>query len=482
MRLRLSSLAVIVAATVAVIVPVTVGAGCSGPVEADATAGSALISRRPLADFVGISSGGVSDDLLARIDALGLHRLRTDFDWQAIEPARGTWRWSHYDEVVQQAGAHGIALLGILDYGAAWANPVVYRASGDAAAPPDRLVDFADFARAVTARYPTVTAFEIWNEPNNGGRFWHSAPHAGTPTTVDFAPRATTGLYGDPGLFAHLVATTMTAVREGGGAPLLAPGGTIFLWEPPVAVAGNNSGPDFMKAAFAAVPGLAAASDAVTLHGYEAYPPDAPPESEAWEWGTLNVQLGDKIAHMTATFRAAGQPARPVWLTEIGWPNRNGVDEAKQARWLVRSIVLAALDGADLVYLYTLYDSAKNDDSGAFDLAPEAYFGLVRVDGTPKLSYVALQRLMALLGGHHVVARVPANDPQNAGYIVRLVDGGGRPAWIAWDSLEPGWLGAPSFRWTLPPNTSCIRLDGGGCTIASGQVIVDATPVYVIAR
>jgi hypothetical protein len=462
---------------------VVVAAGCLGFRE-EATGGAGLTARRPLADFVGISTGSVDGDLLQRIVALGLHRLRTDFNWQAIEPQRGRFNFSHYDGVVHEASGAGVALLGILDYGASWANPVAYGPGGDASAPPDRLADFAAYARAVAARYPSVGGYEIWNEPNAGARFWHSAAHPGSSATLDFAPRVATGTYGDPGLFAHLVAATMADVRSlGTGAPLLAPGGTVFLWEPPVGVAGNNSGPDFMKAAFAAAPGLAAASDAVTLHGYEAYPPDSPPESQSFAWGTTNVQLGDKIAEMRATFHAAGQATTaPVWLTEIGWPNRNGVDEEKQARWLVRSIILAQLDGADLIYLYTMYDSAKNDDTGAFDLSPEAYFGLLHVDGTPKVVYRALQRLMTLLGGYHVVERVPANDPENAGYVVRLADGAGHQAWIAWDSLEPGWFHTPTFSWPLPPNASCVTLDGGSCAISGGKVTVAAAPVYIIAR
>jgi hypothetical protein len=172
----------------------------------------------------------------------------------------------------------------------------------------------------------------------------------------------------------------------------------------------------------------------VTLHGYDAYPPQSEPESEASENLTKNLQLGAKIARMRSTFQAAGTAAnRPEWLTEIGWPTWGQVDEGKQARWLIRSIVLSGLNGADLVYLYTLYDG-DNPKSPP----PENHFGLLRLDHSPKQAYQAVQNFISKLGNYRIVSRLPVQDPKNSVYIVQLTDPAGRSAYVVWDSIESG--------------------------------------------
>ena len=457
---------------------------------------------RTMNDLVGIAAGVDSDrsvqtKLLKMIVDLGLHRVRVDFTWDDIEHKQGPRNWGRYEDFVNAAVNKHIDILGILDYGVAWANKAVYAPDGDTQAPPDQFKDFTDYAKAVVEQYKgRVKAYEIWNEPNNGGAFWHSAcpnfpvqpcpgedrnplPQADGSEVkgVDHTPRTrNTGVYGDPGLFGALTIATMNAIRGmnlGTDTPLLAPGGTIFLWEPFFGVRGNNSGPDFMKAAFAPPnQQLGSLSDAITLHGYDAYPPSSEPESAGPDLGTRNVQLGDKVAQMKATFTAAGtSPNKPVWLTEIGWTTIPPVDEGKQARWLIRSIVLAALSGVDLMYIYEMSDTPSN-------FPPEAHFGLVGQDGKPKEAYRAIQLFMQKLGSYRVESRVPAHDPQNTVYIVQMADPHGHQAWVVWDSYDAG----TGFTWKLPANTTCEGLLGGFCASSNGELAVNSTPVYVVAR
>jgi len=463
-----------------------------------------------MADLVGIASGtnhpndgdiGSSNDseqadLLAKVTGLGLHRIRIDFTWKNIQPNPTAWNWGRYDAFVTKARDAHVDILGILDYGAAWANKVVYPLDGDVQAPPDQFKDFTDSAKAVVEQYKgTVKAYEIWNEPNNGGSFWHSAcpllerdpassPCTGQVERVNHSPRArNTGVYGDPGLFGALSVETINAIRGDpklprDDIPLLAPGGTIFLWEPFVGSHGNNSGPDFMKAAFAANRQLGSLSDAVTLHGYDAYPPSSEPESAGPDLGTTNVQLGDKVAQMKATFTAAGtSPGKPVWLTEIGWPTYVPVDEGTQARWLIRSIALAALNGVDLMYIYNMYDGPSGP-LGTPSASPEDHFGLVNHDGKEKQAYTAIRFFMQKLGSYRVQSRIPAHDSKNSVYIVQMADANGHQAWVVWDSIEAG----TGFTWKLPANATCSGFSGGTCHVNNGELAVDSTPVYVMAH
>jgi len=299
-------------------------------------------------------------------------------------------------------------------------------------------------------------------------------------TGVSHAPRReATGVYGDPDLFGALTVDTIKAIRGDGqlprdDIPLLAPGGTIFLWEPFIGLAGNTSGPDFMNEAFSANPQLRSLSDAVTLHGYNAYPPSSEPENAGLDSGTTKVQLGDKIAKMKAAFTANGAaPSKPVWLTEIGWPTFGFVDEELQARWLIRSIVLAALDGVDRMYIYKMYDGTS--------ASPEDHFGLVGQDRkAKKTAYVAIQRFMQELGSLRVQSRIPAHDVRNSAYIVQLADGSGPQAWVVWDSASDH--GGNFFRWKLPANTSCEGMFGEPCAFSpNGELEATAEPVYVVA-
>jgi hypothetical protein len=450
-----------------------------------------------MADLVGIAwgvdeNGSAQAELLDKIVNLGLHRVRVDFPWDLIEPNKGQWNWGRYEDFVAAAARRHVDILGILDYGVKWANTGVYPPKGDSKAPPDDFKDFTDYAKAVVEHFKgrpgAPKAYEIWNEPNAGALNWHeptcqSHTIRGSTTLcpstgVSHAPRhEATGVYGDADLFGALTAASISTIKGdkqlGQDIPLLAPGGTVFLWEPFVVIAGNESGPDFMNDAFKTNPQLASLSDAVTLHGYDAYPPSSEPENALPESGTINVQLGDKIAKMKATFTAHGtSPSKPVWLTEIGWPT-SSVDETAQARWLIRSIMLAALNGVDRMYIYKMYDGPS--------ASAEDHFGLVGQDrNAKKKAYLAIQRFMQELGSLRVQSRIPAHDVRNSAYIVQLADGSGPQAWVVWDSASDH--GGNFFRWKLPANTSCEGMFGEPCAFSpNGELEATAEPVYVVA-
>lgn len=140
---------------------------------------------RPLHSLLGISADlplGADPTSVARrkasLDAaidLGGVMIRRDFAWNDIEPMKGMSDYSGYDRVVNDATLRGVRLLPILDYGVKWANA----AATDEYFPPTDPADFARFAGATAQRYQgKMVAWEVWNEPNNGFRFWKGAPSA----------------------------------------------------------------------------------------------------------------------------------------------------------------------------------------------------------------------------------------------------------------------------------------------------------------
>ncbi len=90
--------------------------------------------------------------------AAGVKWTREEFHWNWIEPTRGEYDFSFFDELVDVATAHGIQIYGIAAYWTDWTGP-----------PKDQrfIGPYCDFLRTLATRYKgRVRHWEIWNEPN----------------------------------------------------------------------------------------------------------------------------------------------------------------------------------------------------------------------------------------------------------------------------------------------------------------------------
>jgi hypothetical protein len=428
--------------------------------------GTAEVPRHPsllvLSDIVGLSTHiALGNDAASvaerafewsKLAELGVHRLRTDFTWSAIEPQRGSFDFSGYDTLVSEAQQHGVSLLAILDYGVTWATSV---SGADDYYPPDHSSDFAAYAVAVANRYAgKVGEYEVWNEPNAGFHFWK-------PT-----------LNGDPaGYGALLLSANQALIAAKPGLPV-AYAGTVYNDLVP--------GPTFVAQSFAKTPMLAPSLDAFAMHAYETYPPSRGPESAVGQ----EVPLVDKVATMSGVLAAAGAHDPPIWITEIGWPVTTEDSLAQQARYTVRAIVLGALAGAQRIYLYTLLDGPNPN---AFP--PEDAFGLCTYSdfsadaGTPmeKPAFVAVKTLLGTIGDFAVGERLPAS-PSDV-YLVQLYGKLGARAWVAWRATD----GAVPTSVTIPAGgtLSVTRIDGTTTMVqATGSnytLQVGPDPVIVIS-
>ncbi len=442
---------------------------------ADATADTALIpppvARAPsalaLQDIVGLSShpalGAEPAAVKERafewnaMKQLGIHRLRTDFRFSAIEPQPAVWDFSAYDPLVSEAAAHGVNLLALLDATAPWATPVVNAGDGY---PPKDPQDFATFAAKVADRYKaTVSEYEVWNEPNNGVTFWKADQFAG-----------------EPDKYAALFLLANQDIHAAQPTAQVAFGAILYHFI-------VSSGPEFLANALQATPALAAAIGVFSLHPYPLYPPVSSPESAVGD----EVPLPTQIATMNGLLAAAGASTAtvPFWLTELGWSTTSQLTPAQQARYTVRAVVLSALAGADRLYLYTLLD-----DANAF--GAEGDFGLMTpgdVTGTgsgippqPKPAFVALQTLLQTVGGFHVAAQVPQPGAPGA-WLVRL-EQAGQVACVAWrteDATTPTTVQLP-----FGGKVRVTQLDGtfhdDAAAAGNYVVAVGADPVIVTQR
>jgi hypothetical protein len=227
-----------------------------------------------------------------------------------------------------------------------------------------------------------VPAWEIWNEPNNFlSGFWKPSP--------------------DPARYAELASLAARAIGRADRQARIVTGGLAPTFD--FLVYGKDWG--FITAATAAVPGWLRPFDAAALHPYT-YFQAPPPEDES------HLPGGPSVVHQMADFsdrlREAHATRLPLWITEIGWhtaPDSGtplfppGVSELDQARFLVRSTVLAVAEGAERVCWYTLLDYANELHD------KEAAFGLFRYQAVPtpdaldpKVAYAAATVLAHVLG------------------------------------------------------------------------------------
>lgn len=371
----------------------------------------------------------------------GVRAIRLDINWTAIEPPGPPlhdYDFSGVDREVKAITDAGLQVIGLLGYG----HPDYSRAGGVVAQtplaggvppfyvgntsyfPPDNPQDFATFTRAVVRHYaPTghFVGWEIWNEENEGWRFWE--PHE------------------DPAAYARLLCAAYDAIKPLDPATPVAFGGVFY---PAVAGAPGMSGPDFVKAAYASNPQLGSCFDAMAYHPYP-YPFTAP---------ELDVPVRGSVLAAADGMRAALPPedrSKPLWITEVGWPTHDrtyGVPEAKQAQYIARTALASFAQGIPVVNFYTYGDYA--DPTGANQ---EAWFGFVRPDGSFKPSYYALKTFADTFRGTHFVRDLSARLGMppgklmtgGRGFALRYARGRTRitAVWYANESVAEGQGPAP---------------------------------------
>lgn len=420
---------------------------------------------RPLHELCGIASNPGDMPLGADARAQALRKgyldaagdlggvmIRRDFRWAELEPERGRFAFDGYDALVDEANARGVRLLGLLAYGTPWANASTV--GGRDTFPPTDPADFAAFARTVAMRYRgKVAAWEIWNEPNNGFRFWE-------PT-----------LSGDPAAYATLLARAHAAVVEVSPETPVLLGGTVFT---PQLIEGAIP---WLEEAYAASPDLARSFEIAGIHTYAMYPPQRAPELGEGADPPLEAKLQ---MHSWLLAQHGGQD-KPLWITELGWPVYGDVDREGQARLTTRATILAARAGAGAIFWYTLRDGPHPDQ-----FPPEDAFGLVGndqdpdagKDATPKPVYLALRSLLHVVGERSATTvAAPLAQLPSDGYAV-VFRGASLPDVIA--------------AWTVTTPSTAITIDRPGDVLdeygasrgsvpAGGTIMIGPDVTYVIA-
>ena len=270
---------------------------------------------------------------IADLKKLGIKSLRTGISW-ADWHNEGTQEW--FDWLFPQLDKH-LDILPCFLY-----TPPSMGEMERTSAPPKNLKSYADFIDVMITRYGDYFDWvELWNEPNNKIEY---------DFTLDYSWNK----------FAEMIKMAAYWAKQRGKKTAL----------------GGMSPIDPNWLHMMAEQGVLENIDAVGIHGF---PHVFDQQWNGWEENINGVKwVLDKF-----------NLKKEIWISEAGfstWQN----DEVKQYEEFLKVVNT----DADRIYWYSLNDlDPKNATVGGFHLDEREYFfGLKKVDGTPKLLYKLLAK------------------------------------------------------------------------------------------
>jgi hypothetical protein len=135
---------------------------------------------------------------------------------------------------------------------------------------------------------------------------------------------------------------------------------------------------------------------------FHAYP-------ETWTPDSITVENYLGPAYRTGFLPDADEQCerRPVWINEAGFATTPGKSEREQAEWWVRAFAtFLAEPRVEHLGIYEIRDQQQG--TPVIGDAPNYYLGLLRADGSPKLSFTTLKLLVRLFGSDSITVADPS--------------------------------------------------------------------------
>ncbi len=401
-----------------------------------------VIAATRIPEGFGVSAHAIDQTDINRIADAGFRIVRLTMNWDQIETAPGTYDWSKYQQLAAAMQQRGLRPLFILAYGNPLYSPkvsVTHNGASEtrtaAPATPDSLQAYVRWAaQAAIVFAPYHPIWEIWNEPESD-RFW--PPHS------------------DVAQYSAAVSSACQAIRSvDPNAEVIGPGAA----KPPTA---DDKDPPFLHAFLRS--SAASCLDGVSVHPYlfRSNLPFTPTL-----WSRLREMVGEANAQ-----GAQGQ-GLAVMNSETGLSIWHGVTPDQQAAYIVKMYLLNTASGVPLDIWYDWKDDGNNPNEN------EDNFGLIRSDGSPKLSLSRFQTMTHLLWGYRYVCNLNAS-------------GRGVTALAFTDDRSPGhvivsvWseIGALAGQWQLPPaanGATAFDPDGNATGLPpGGSVSVGQAPSFI---
>lgn len=282
---------------------------------------------------------------------MGARWVRFDLPWVVTEKVKGIYDFRVFDPIVDHARARGMQPLLILDY-----NNPLHSGSANLRIGPtteSNQTAFAAWARAAAAHFRgRVTAYEVWNEPNNP--FWQ--------------PRA------DPVAFTRLLAKTYPAIKS---------------VDPSITVVSGGLSPTYYTSDRTRIPadvfldemysaGARGTFDALGHHPY-------------WYKATMDGTVDHLGWKLMGTLRAImernGDGARAIWGTEYGAasPSATRTESQQADEYDLAMAAWRTYPWAGPLIFHTLRDQPDLEGD-------ERTFGMLRADWTEKPSAAVFKR------------------------------------------------------------------------------------------
>ncbi|GLQ89447.1 glycoside hydrolase 5 family protein [Dyella flagellata] len=345
---------------------------------------------------------------MQRLQALGLQWTRIDLHWDRIEPSRGQFRWDVLDPLMQRLVTDRLKAEVYLVGSARYASSAPADASNSDQYPPQGPQLYANVLVQLARRYPQVSAWQVWNEPNLPS-FWY--------------PRE------DPQAYGQLLLASKQALDRAAPGRQLVLGGMAYFSQMPdqhgrlmVQSLGNL--------------GLFSFPIVIAYHPYSLAPEGDDPAQRDF---ILRAEQGNQA------LRAAG--VKQIWADEWGWSSYAGpveqqpiIGEQGQADYLLRRLVLMSALDYDRIFLFALSDL---DDRAT---ARDRHYGLLDEHAQPKPAYYALARFLAITGPRvqPIDPPHPATAPPGLISVAWRRDDG-HQLWMFW-AAQPGQLTLPGIR------------------------------------
>jgi GH35 family endo-1,4-beta-xylanase len=288
------------------------------------------ICSNPL--LYGVGTGWSSQRNAKKAEEASATITPVGFNWPDLESPQDTYHWDITDADVSAKTNHNLQLVGIIAGTPAWMIP---GGSDVARTLPDQtqtnIDQFKEFVTAAVQRYPQITYWQFWNEPDGDG--------GGRLAAADYV---------------FWLNHTYDALKTANPNAQLAAGG--LQTEAPYIDRVN-----YVKEMYDA----GAKFDAIAIHPYN----------------YTGVIYTDAIEKTHEIMQNHGDGDKKVWVTEYGW-NINDVSPAEQSDYLARSLDLLA--SGDYPYIeLAIYLVTVDPPSG---------WGLMENLTTPRPAYSTFQR------------------------------------------------------------------------------------------
>lgn len=327
--------------------------------------------------------------------------VRAQALWSVVEPVNTTpdnFNWTALDESLGAAQAAHVNVLVTIENNPAWASPWL---SG----PVDNVEAQQEFVGALVARYPQITYWEFYNEPDRvEERFGFKAAQ-----------------------YAAMLSHLYPVVKAANPKAQVVMGGLALDWFT------EEFGPfdsQFLTNVLQSCVGTC--FDVANFHYYPGF-------RARWEpYGTDIVGKANFVRQILAQHNFV----RPVINSEAGWPSATvwGNQEI-QARYVPKLFIRSMAAKLPVTIWYAMRDADTSEP------------GLLGEELTPRLAYTAFWAMTDILGHSRLVRRIPTLDIGTAyveGYEFYEMNNGTR------HRLDVYWYDCPSLKNSPPVECDAV--------------------------